>query len=221
MLRRMPELEALLSRYGIPLLFAVGFAEFAGLPLASAPLLVLAGAFAAQGHLELPAAMAAAVLGGLTADLGWYFVARRRGSWALGLACGLATNPRACAVALRDRIERLGASSVLAAKLVPGFANLAAPAAGLAGLPLARFLVADVAGLLFWAGIDLGLGWLFADQVERALTWLGAYTRIALLAAVLLFAGALAWRLVKLRAHRRMHADAEEASSRPSLACLP
>jgi len=210
-LRRMQELEALLAAHGYALLFAVGFAEFAGLPLASAPFLVLAGAFAAQGTLSLPGAIAAAVLGGLVADLAWYALARRRGTWALGMACGLASNPAACAVGLRARIERLGARSVLTAKLLPGLANLAAPAAGLAGIALPRFLVADLAGLLFWAGVDVGLGWLFAHEVERALAWLGSYTRLVLLAVVFLFAAAIAWRGLKLRLHRRMHSVPEAA----------
>jgi len=213
----MQELEALLAARGYALLFAVGFVEFAGLPLASAPLLVLAGAFAAQGTLSLPGAIAAAVLGGLTADLAWYALARRRGAWALGMACGLASNPTACAVGLRDRIERLGPRSVLTAKLLPGFANLAAPAAGLARVALPAFLGADLAGLLFWAGVDVGLGWLFAGQVALALAWLGSYTRIALGAALLLFAGAVAWRVVKLRLHRRMHPapEPDEGGLRP------
>jgi len=205
MLHRMPELEALLAAHGYALLAVVGFVEFAGLPAASVPLLVLAGAFAARGTLELPAAIAAAMLGGLVADVAWYAVARRRGSWALGLACGLASNPAVCAVGLRERTERLGARSVLAAKLLPGLANLAAPVAGLARVPPLGFLAADLAGLLFWAGAGVGLGWVFADQVEIALAWLGAYTRAALGTAGLLVAAAAAWRVVKIRRHRRMH----------------
>lgn len=106
-------------------------------------------------------------------------------------------------------MERLGGRSLLAAKLVPGFANLAAPAAGLARLAPASFFAANTAGLVFWAGFDLGLGFLFADQVSLALAWLGSYTRAVLAAAGLLVAGAAVWRVVKLRRHRRRHSASE------------
>lgn len=205
MLRWMESLTALLQAHGYKLLFVVGFVEFAGLPVASAPVLVLAGAFAARGALELPVAIGVAVLGGLTADLLWYGLARRRGGRVLGLACGLANNPAACTGSLRARIERLGSRSVLASKLVPGLANLTAAAAGLARVSAPRFLVADVAGLVFWASVSTGLGWLFADQVEEALAWLASYTRAVLFAGGTLIAVAAAWRILKARRHRRVH----------------
>jgi len=205
----MPGFESLLASHGYLLLFAVGFAEFAGLPLASAPLLVLAGAFAARGSLESSATVAAALLAGLAADLCWYALARRRARWALRLACGLSSNPSACAAGLRTRVESLGARSLRAAKLVPGFANLVAPAAGLARVPLAGFLAADLPGLAFWAGVDVGLGWLFAEEIELALAWLESYTRAATGAAALIVVAVVVARLAKLRRHRHLHASAE------------
>ncbi len=202
-------LEALLRSHGYGLLFAVGFLEFAGLPVASAPALVLAGSFVAAGAMELPSAIAAAVLGGLTADLIWYRLARSHGAPVLRLACGLATHPGGCAASLRRKIEKAGGRSVLTAKLLPGLANLAAASAGLARLPLHRFLPANVAGLVFWASVDLGLGWLFAERVQEALGWLSTYSWIVLSLAGLAIAGALVWRAVKIRIHRRMHAARE------------
>lgn len=202
----METIDALLRAHGYGLLFLVGFVEFAGLPVASAPVLVLAGSFVAGGALEMPWAIGAAVGGGLAADLIWFHLAQRHGGRVLGLACGLASNPSACAIGLRSRIEKAGSRSVLAAKLVPGMANLVAASAGLARLPLERFLPANVAGLFFWASIDLGLGWLFADRLQEVLAWLASYTRVVLLGAGLLIVGAGIGRGVKIGLHRRQHA---------------
>ncbi len=90
----MEAMEELLRTHGYALLLVVGFAEFAGLPLASGPVLVLAGAFAARGAMELHWAIAAAVGGALIADLCWYGMARRYGGWVLGVACGLSSYSR-------------------------------------------------------------------------------------------------------------------------------
>jgi len=201
----MEALEELLRSHGYALLLLVGFAEFAGLPLASGPVLVLAGAFAARGTMELPWAIAAAVSGALIADLCWYGMARRYGGWVLGMACGLASNPSACAIGLRAKIEQVGSRSVLAAKLIPGMANLVAPSAGLARLPIHRFVPADVAGLLFWASLDLGLGWIFSDRLQEVLSWLSSYSRIVLLGGGGLILVATVWRGLKIALHRRRH----------------
>jgi membrane protein DedA with SNARE-associated domain len=204
----METLTQLLETHGYALLFALGFAEFAGLPIASGAILVLAGSFAAHGALDLPRAAASAAAGGLLADAIWYGVARRHGPFVLGVACGLATEPGACVLGARDRVARFGARSVVFAKLVPGMANLAAPSAGLARVPALRFLIADSVGLALWALIGTGLGWIFADRVELAIQWGVTYARIALGVGAFLILAAVALRLAKLRRHRAAHARA-------------
>ena len=54
----MESLTQLLETHGYLLLFAIGFLEFAGLPIASGALLILAGSFAAHGVLDFPRAVA-------------------------------------------------------------------------------------------------------------------------------------------------------------------
>ena len=210
----METLTQLLEAHGYSLLFALGFLEFAGLPIASGAILVLAGSFAASGALDLPKAAVSAAAGGLVADVIWYGVARRHGQRVIGLACGLATEPGACVLGARARVARFGAPSLLFAKLVPGMANLAAPAAGLARISGLRFLIADGAGLLLWALIGTGVGWVFADQVELATQWIFTYGRRALAAAMFLVLAAAGARLVKVRRHRAAHPDVTP-STRP------
>ena len=84
----MATLGSLLDAHGYLLLFAVGFVEFAGLPIASLPLLALAGSFAAQGAIGLWGAVVSAAAGGLVADAAWYGLARRpsKNLVALGLS---------------------------------------------------------------------------------------------------------------------------------------
>lgn len=201
----METIRPLLEAYGYWLLLGVGFAEFAGLPIASVPVLVLAGAFAAHGHLNLGVAVLSAAAGGLAADLGWYAVSRWRGNRLVSTVCGLTSNPRACALAVADRLSRVGPIYIVPSKFIPGTANLIAAAAGMAGLRTSAFLAADAAALLLWAGAYGLLGFFLSSQVGLVVAWIAGYARWALALVALLIAGASAWRLVRARMHRAAH----------------
>lgn len=202
----METLRVLLEAHGYVLIFAVGFLEFAGVPIASALLLALAGSFAAQGSLGLPGAVLTAAAGGLVADAAWYGLARRHGERVVRVACGLATEPGACILGVHERVARFGVRALVVGKLVPGMGNLTAPAAGLSRIPVGRFLVGDGSGLLLWALIPTGLGWIFADEVKSVARWLATSARAVLLLAVALIALASALRIAKVRRHRVAHA---------------
>ncbi len=140
---------AFLEAHGYWLLFGLGFAEFAGVPIASAPVLLAAGALSAAGNLNLLAAAVSAASGGLTADSLWYVLARWKGSRLVDLACSLTSNPTACVLNVSEKLARLGGPYILAAKFIPGAGKLIAPAAGLARLPAPRFLGNLCAGRVF------------------------------------------------------------------------
>ena len=73
----MEPLVLLLERYGYGLLFGVGFLEFVGAPIASIPVLIVAGALASSGDVSFFIIVLAAALGGLCGDLTWYCHCRR------------------------------------------------------------------------------------------------------------------------------------------------
>ncbi len=206
----MEALRVLLEAHGYLLLFAVGVLEFGGVPIASLLLLALAGSFAAQGALELPEVVLSAAAGGLVADAAWYGLARRHGERVVQVACGLATEPGACILAVQARVVRVGACSLVVGKLVPGMANLTAPAAGLVRIPVGRFLVGDTAGLLLWALFPTMLGWICADRVESVARWLATSARTVLALAVVLVVLAAVLRVAKVRRHQATHAPPQK-----------
>jgi membrane protein DedA with SNARE-associated domain len=217
----METLTTIFETYGYGLLLLVGFAEFIGVPIASVPVLVGAGALAAGGGPNLMGVAGAAALGGFLADAGWYSLARWKGSRLVGAACGLSSNPRACVVGVEDRVTRLGSLYVLSAKFLPGAANLVAPAAGYAGFSPVRFLALDAVALIAWASVYSTLGWLLSGQVETLIVATVAYSRWALLSALVLMGAAGAWRFVKMRIHQTHHPTVERltggaAASGPS-----
>ena len=126
----MENLEAFLSSYGYWVFFAVGFAEFIGVPIVSVPVLIGGGALVASGTLGFWGVVVSVAAGGWLADLAWYTVGRRQGSWLIDVACGLSSNPMACVSAVKNRLSRLGTPYILLAKMLPGSGNFIAVCGG-------------------------------------------------------------------------------------------
>ena len=176
--------------------FAVGFAEFVGVPILSLPVLIGGGAMVASGTLGFGGVVVSVAAGGCLADLVWYSIGRRHGSWLIGLACGLPSNPMACVSTVKNRLSRLGTPYILIARMLPGTGNLIAVAAGQAGFGTLPFILADGAPLILWAAIYTGTGWIFSDHVTAAIEWALRYNRVVVV-LLLLIVLATAWRLWK------------------------
>ncbi len=104
----MENLDAFLSSYGYWVFFAVGFVEFVGVPIVSVPVLIGGGAMVASGTLGFWPVVLSVAAGGWLADLAWYSVGRRQGSWLIDVACRLWSNPRACVSTVKERLSRMG-----------------------------------------------------------------------------------------------------------------
>ena len=199
-----------LQSFGYLTLLAAGFAEYAGVPIATVPVLVTAGGLSRAAGLDPVLVAISAAAGGLAADLGWFAVVRRRGEEVVDAACGLTSNPDACVLNVRERVDRLGPAYVLPAKFIPGAGNLVAAASALSGMPLSRFAAYDALALLLWAGAYTLTGFLFASQIQEVIGFVLRYQRWALVGAAVLVVGAGGWRGIRILLHRRGHAGARE-----------
>jgi len=203
----MEDLLPFVEAYGYWVLLAVGFAEYAGLPVVSVPVLVAAGALSAGPALDPVPTAAMAAAGGLGADALWYGIGRWKGHRLVDVACRLSSHPASCVLGVEDRVAELGARLIVPSKFLPGVGNLVAPAAGFARIGAFRFLCLDAVALALWAAVYTGLGVLFSRQVSVAMEWVVRFREAALVAAVLAVAGAAAWRLW---GRRHGHADHPE-----------
>jgi membrane protein DedA with SNARE-associated domain len=172
------------------------FAEQAGLPLPSSPLLLAAGALSGTGHLNLMACLALAVFASVTSDTLWYQLGHRKGIKVLQWLCRISLEPDSCVRRTESLFEKQGAKSLLVAKFIPGLSAVATPLAGIFHMRLRRFLIFDVLGAIFWAGTFLGVGYVFADQLEDVAaeaSQLGSGLLVLLLA---LLAGYISFKFV-------------------------
>lgn len=168
----MNEMTGLLAQHGLTLIFLNVLITQLGVPLPSVPLLVVAGAFVAQGELSLAALAAATVTASLIGDTAWYLAGRRYGYRVLRSLCRIAIEPDTCVKQTETIFERWGASSLMIAKYVPGFSTIAPPLAGAMRVGFPRFLAYSAVAAILWAGLPVALGLAFHGEVERALAWL-------------------------------------------------
>jgi membrane protein DedA with SNARE-associated domain len=83
--------------------------------------------------------------------------------------------------------------------------NLVAAASGLACVRVGTFVLLDGIGLMVWATVYGGAGWLFSDQVEQVVVWGSSFTIWIVAVSSALIAGAGMWRIVKVYMHKPRH----------------
>jgi membrane protein DedA with SNARE-associated domain len=186
----MDEMTGLLTQHGLVLVFFNVLLTQAGVPVPAVPILIVAGAFVAEGQIGPASLILVAVVASLIGDTLWYFAGRRYGYRILRTLCRVSIEPDSCVKQTETIFERWGAPSLMVAKYIPGFSTIAPPLAGTLRLGLALFLAYSAVAALLWAGLPVALGAIFHGEVERALGWLesmgtGAVTALA--AVVLLY----------------------------------
>jgi membrane protein DedA with SNARE-associated domain len=194
------ELIRVVERHGYALLFFWVFAEQGALPIPSAPLLVAVGALIRTGRLNAGEAMACCLAGALAADIMWFHFGRTRGKRVLRFICRVSLEPDSCVRQTENAFLKYGLNTFLIAKFVPGLNAVAAPLAGDSGAGAARFLASDSLGIVLWSGAYMGVGYIFSDQVEKAL---GYAQRLGSGVLVLLMGLFAAWALGKLFQRQR------------------
>ncbi len=193
-------LSAFIARFGGAALFAFAFVEMIGAPFPAFAVFVLAGALAAAGTGTVAGAVAGAVLGAIAADLAWYGAGRRRGRPLLSALCRVTLNPDACVERTESAFNRRRTATLLLAKFLPGVNTLVPPLAGVARLPLPRFLLLDSLGTLGWAGAGVGLGWLFGTgMASRVRAVHGVLGWLVVAGVIAYFAWQVAYRLYLTR----------------------
>lgn len=186
----MEEMTGLLAQYGLALVFVNVLLTQSGVPVPSMPMLIVAGAFVAQGQMSLAALALATVTASLIGDTAWYLAGRRYGYRILRTLCRVAIEPDSCVKQTESIFERWGPPSLMIAKYIPGFSTVAPPLAGAMQLGLPPFLAYSAVAALLWAGLPVALGIVFATEIELALEWLegmGAGALAVIAGVVLLY----------------------------------
>ena len=160
------------------------FLQQLGLPIPSVPTMMVAGALAAQGHINGIATFAFAVVASLVADVLWFSAGRRYGYPVLRFLCRVSLSPDTCVRETEGIFERWGFFSVVVSKFVPGFSTVGPPIAGALKMPFGAFAVASLASAALWVGAYMGVGFVFSQQIDVVLAWMTDHAVLALTVVV-------------------------------------
>ncbi|HEU4460548.1 MAG TPA: DedA family protein [Methylibium sp.] len=182
-----------IEQYGYLGIAALMLAENLFPPIPSELIMPFAGFVAARGDLSLAGVIGAGVVGTVVGALPWYGAGRAVGSerlerWAERHGRWLTVSAEDLRRAERW-FERHGAAAVAFGRLVPAVRSVISAPAGVARMPLHRFLVWTTAGSAVWVTVLTTLGLMLEGRYEQVEHWLNPVaTGVVLLAgAVYLF----------------------------------
>lgn len=187
------------ENHGYALLFFWVLAEQGALPIPSMPLLVAAGALAHLGRMSAATALACCLAGALTADCVWFYFGRHRGKRVLRFICRVSLSPDSCVRTTESAFLKYGLKTLLVAKFVPGLNTVAAPLAGDSGVGLLRFLAIDTLGIVMWSASYIAVGYVFADQLELALSYIERLGSGLIILAAATLAAWILWKFMQRR----------------------
>lgn len=193
-------LAELISKGGYPGIVLLTFLETIFPPLPSELFMPLAGFVASRGTLSLPGVIAAGTLGSLAGAWFWYAVGRaigldrarelaaRHGRW-------LTLHPRDI-----DRgnawFERYGGAVVLFGRMMPAIRSVVSVPAGIAHMPMARFLALSAVGTVIWTSLLMTAGYKLGADYGRVAIWAEPFSNLVIAFLI----GIYVVRLIRFRA---------------------
>jgi len=188
------DLSAIISQYGLAVVFGNVLLEQLGAPVPAIPMLVVAGAMVVGGKLSLLAVAATAIAACVIADGTWYLAGRYFGNRVMKTLCRISLTPDSCVSETQSKFERWGVKALVVAKFVPGLSLIAPPLAGAIGIGWARYLLFSTLGSAFWVGAGVGGGMLLGPQIEQLLAYARKFGSIAIIVLGALLAAYIAFK---------------------------
>lgn len=176
----MQQITSLITQFGLLAVFLNVLLDEGGLPLPSYPLLAVAGALTATGHLNIAAIIGAAVAGSAIADNSWYWASRGLGRRVLALLCKVSLSPDSCVRQTETVFTKVGPVALLFVKFVPGLGNITVALSGITRVNPAIFIPLQLMGAAIYLGLPVLLGRLFHNAVADVLRTLAAMGEIGL-----------------------------------------
>lgn len=177
-----------LVQYGLPILFGVIVLASIGVPLPATLLVLTAGAFVAQGDLQLWSVVGVTTGAAMLGDHVGYGVGRWGSQPLIGRLSGWGGGAARMAQAEQAARRWGGLGIFLSRWLITPIGPVINITSGIARYPWPIFFCFDLAGELLWAGLYIVLGQLFSDQVQTLSETLGnfAWVIVGLLVIALL-----------------------------------
>lgn len=206
----MTEINQLLIWYGGLVLFLPTFAEQSGIPIPAAPLLLVSGALAANGHLNLFSAIAWTTAACILADAVWFCAGNQSKKRLLAFLERWHGGRRSRPETIGVRATLRGMQVLTVAKFLP-FGTLVPLRAGTLDIRLLKFVLVDFPSSLIYASTYLLLGFFLHHQLNYVM---GVIRELGTVGLLLILA--LAAVYVTCGLARRRHAPGKLAKGSDS-----
>ena len=184
------------TQWGYLGIFLMMVAENIFPPIPSELIMPFAGFAAASGDLNVFGVLIAGVLGSIVGTLAWYVAARLLGIERFRKLCNRFGR---FATISEDDIDkavhwfgRYGQWAVLFGRLVPAIRTLISVPAGLAAMPLWKFLLVSAIGTTVWTAILTAAGYLLHEQYDLVEGWVDPVSTAVVAVAVVIYI----WRFI-------------------------
>ena len=190
------------TQWGYLGIFLMMVAENIFPPIPSELIMPFAGFAAANGDLNVIGVLIAGVLGSLLGTCDWYGAPRMLGIERFRLLCNRFGR---FATISEDDIDkavhwfgRYGQWAVLFGRLVPAIRTLISVPAGLAAMPVWKFLIVSAIGTVVWTAILTAAGYLLHEQYDVVEGWVDPVsTAVVVLAVVIYIWRFVTWKPIK------------------------
>ncbi len=178
-------LLALVPTYGLYLLFLIGTLAAIGIPLPSTLILMVVGAFVAEGDLDLVASFLTALFAAMLGDQIGYQIGFRAGN----LVEERLSRKPSRAVQLskaKEMVRQWGGIAVFLTRwLLAPIGPTTNIVCGASDMRWLRFTLWDIMGEIVWVSIYLGIGYVFRGNINELAAILGeaSWSLIAVLVA--------------------------------------
>lgn len=161
-----------------------------GLPLPEDVALLAGGFLAHKGVTRYPITLVVSLLGVVAGDNSLYFIGRGVGSNLLAYFGLKKTEaPLDDASSNVDRLQafmqRHGHLAIFYARFFAGFRALVYLSAGSLGVPPSRFFLYDLAGAAISVPVVVTLGYVFGEQLEQVIRYIGGFYKLIWVVVVL------------------------------------
>ena len=160
------------------------FAENVFPPIPSELIMPLAGFSAARGERNLLVVIIAGSIGSLLGALLWYYIGKKIGAerlerWAAKHGRWLTLSPKEVDQAC-GWFYRHGGKAVFIGRLIPAVRTLISVPAGIAGMPLASFLLYSAAGTILWTALLATGGYFLESQYDKVAHWMNPVSNVVI-----------------------------------------
>lgn len=180
-----------IDNWGYPGVFFLMVAENVFPPIPSEIIMPLAGFLAGQGKLDLMLTIAVGTLGAVIGTMMWYYIGMAIGEQRLKRFAAkhgrlLTLSPSDIDKA-REWFDRHGAAAVLFGRMLPTIRTLISVPAGLARMPVWKFLLFTTIGSAAWTTLLTVAGLLLHSNYAKVADYIDPLSKLVVLTVVVVY----------------------------------